>query len=465
MGKGSGKGEALSSGKGSGKVAYQASLSGGKGSGKGAHPALLSGGKGSGKGANPASLTGGKGSGKGASPASFSGGKGSEKGTHPASLSGGKGSGKGAHSASLCGGKGAGKDTHPPSLSGGESSGKGAHPALLSGGKGSGKGASPASFSGGKGFGKGRGGGVAALEPGPPVPPSGKGRGKRVPLAPPPGAPITAYNSGVAAAAAGDREAAADLFGRAASRGHAQAAHNLALLETEADPKGATALLRSAAAMVRHRSPHTSTGQPLYTSKPSHHCALWRCPLCICFAPQGLAEAQFALGLRLIEGAGITGGPRLGEARLQLERAVDNPNNPGRRPHARASFELGRLLERGGPGATPDGLPDEAGAKRHYRVAAAAGVDGACVHLGRLLERSGRAEERGAAADAYAAAAGRGDPTATFNLAMCHAGGTGGAAKDGPRALELLATAAAKAHPKVSHGESTPLLGGLAAVQ
>lgn len=77
---------------------------------------------------------------------------------------------------------------------------------------------------------------------------------------------------------------------------------------------------------------------------------------------QGVAAAQFALGLHLRDGVGV--GRSAAEACEWFRRA-------SAQGHALASFEWGRLLEEGGPGVTSDGLPNVRAAKAAFEAAAA----------------------------------------------------------------------------------------------
>lgn len=74
-----------------------------------------------------------------------------------------------------------------------------------------------------------------------------------------------------------------------------------------------------------------------------------------------MAEAQYALGLHYRDGTGVA--RSLSEATLSFQLA-------SAQGHVKASFELGCLLEEGGPGVTMDGLPNLRAARVAFEKAA-----------------------------------------------------------------------------------------------
>ena len=74
-----------------------------------------------------------------------------------------------------------------------------------------------------------------------------------------------------------------------------------------------------------------------------------------------MSEAQYALGLHLRDGVGVA--RSLGEATQSFQLA-------SAQGHVKASFELGCLLEEGGPGVTLDGLPNLRAARCAFEKAA-----------------------------------------------------------------------------------------------
>jgi len=144
-------------------------------------------------------------------------------------------------------------------------------------------------------------------------------------------------------------------------------------------------------------------------------------------ADQGLAAAQFHLGVFYQNGAG--GLAKDEREAVRLYKLAAEQGDPD------AQFNLGIFYELGRGGLTKD----ERKAASLYKLAAEQGVAFAQFHLGEFYEngRGGLAKDEREAARLYKLAADQGMPEAQFNLAVFYGLGRGGLAKDEREAARL----------------------------
>lgn len=154
-------------------------------------------------------------------------------------------------------------------------------------------------------------------------------------------------------------------------------------------------------------------------------------------AQAGKAEAQYALGLRHLEGGGVQRDPAA--ARLLWEQAAAQG-------HAGAEYRLGLLLRQGQGG--PRDVP---GAGRVLLQAAQQGVGGAQFQVAEMYAAGEMGPpDKDAALQWYRASGAQGDREALFRAGMLLLSGEGVRQSD-HEAFDLLTLSARKGFPKAMH--------------